>query len=190
MPQDLRAIYQIKVSLDGVKPPIWRRLLVASTTDLSQLHDIIQIAMGWTNSHLHQFVVGEDRFGVPDPEFDVGMISENGIRLHSLLRKEKDWIGYDYDFGDGWEHKIVLEKILPYQLDKVLPACLTGRRGCPPEDVGGVWGYVEFLRIYKAPKHPQHQEMVEWAGEYFDPEHFDPADVNEMFSKEWPTETK
>lgn len=184
MAKNLRNVYQIKVSLDGVKPPIWRRLLISSTTNLGELHEIIQIAMGWTDSHLHQFVVGDARYGVPDPEFDVGIMREEGIRISSLLKKEKQYIAYDYDFGDGWEHKIVLEKILPYTLDGTVPKCMAGRRGCPPEDVGGVWGYQEFLGIYKDSTHPEHESMVEWAGEYFDPERFNPAEINEIFSEE------
>ncbi|MDH3772331.1 MAG: plasmid pRiA4b ORF-3 family protein [Nitrospirota bacterium] len=184
MAKNLRNVYQIKVSLDGVKPQIWRRLLISSTTDLGELHEIIQIAMGWEDSHLHQFVVGDARYGVPDPEFDDGIIPEESIRISSLLKKEKEWIAYEYDFGDGWEHNIVLEKILPYTLGETVPKCVAGRRGCPPEDVGGVWGYQEFLEIYKDPKHPEHERMVEWAGEYFDPERFDQAEINEIFSGE------
>jgi hypothetical protein len=184
MAQNLRDLYQIKVSLTGVKPPIWRRLVISSTTDLGGLHEIIQIAMGWTDTHLHQFVVADERFGVPDPDFEDGIIPENGIRIGSLLKKEKQWITYEYDFGDGWEHKIVLEKILPYTPGKIVPKCIGGRRGCPPEDVGGVWGYKEFLTAYKDKTHPEHEEMVEWAGEYFDPERFDPAEINQIFSGE------
>ena len=184
MAQNLRDLYQIKVSLNGVKPPIWRRLLISSTTDLGELHEIIQIAVGWTDTHLHLFVAGGDRFGVPDPEFEDGTIPEDGIRIGSLLKKEKQWITYEYDFGDGWEHKIVLEKILPYKPGETVPKCIAGRRGCPPEDVGGVWGYKEFLEAYKDKTHPEHGEMVEWAGEYFDPERFDPAEINEIFSDE------
>ena len=107
MAQNLRDLYQIKVTLNGVKLQIWRRLLISSATDLAELHEILQIAMGWTDSHLHQFVAGDEAFGVPDPDFEVGTRSEDGIRIGSLLRKEKEWITYEYDFGDGWEHKLV-----------------------------------------------------------------------------------
>lgn len=184
MARNLRDIYQIKVSLNGVRPPIWRRLVISSTTDLAKLHEIIQIAMGWTDTHLHGFVAGEETFGQLDPDFDDGTIPEDAIRIGSLLKKEKDWITYEYDFGDGWEHKIVLEKILPYRPEETVPKCIAGRRGCPPEDVGGVWGYKEFLEAYNDKNHPEHEEILEWAGEYFDPEYFDPDEVNEILSGE------
>lgn len=163
---------------------MWRRLLISRVTDLAELHEVLQIAMGWTNSHLHQFVAGRKTIGVPDPDFPAGTVSEDGVRIDSLLKRAKDWITYEYDFGDGWEHKITLEKILPYQSGEEIPRCTGGRRGCPPEDVGGAWGYKEFLEAYKDKNHPEHEEMVEWAGEYFDPEHFDPAEVNEILSGE------
>ena len=106
MPRNLRNLYQIKVSLNDVKPPIWRRLLISSTTNLAKLHNIIQVAMGWTDTHLHQFIVGNERYGIPDPDFEDGTKSEDKIRIGTLLKKEKQWIIYGYDFGDDWEHKI------------------------------------------------------------------------------------
>lgn len=182
MPRNLRNLYQIKVSLNDVKPPIWRRLLISSTTNLSELHNIIQVAMGWTDTHLHQFIVGNERYGIPDPDFEDGTKPEDGIRIGTLLKKEKQWIIYEYDFGDGWKHKIILEKILPYKSGETAPKCIGGRRGCPPEDVGGVWGYKEFLEAYNDKTHPGHKENMEWAGEYFDPERFGPNEINEILS--------
>lgn len=183
MAKNLRDVYQIKVTLNDISPPIWRRLLISNTTDLAELHEIIQVAMGWTDSHLHQFVVGEECYGEPEPDFDFDVTPEYGVRIGSILKKEKDWIIYEYDFGDGWEHKIVLEKILPYNPKDVLPKCVTGRRGCPPEDVGGVWGYQEFLDAYNDKNHPEHEAMLEWVGEYFEPEQFDLNEVNEIFAE-------
>jgi hypothetical protein len=183
MAKNPRYVYQIKVTLKGVKPPVWRRLLVSGNTDLSLLHRIIQVAMGWTNSHMHQFVVGLESFGVPHPEFEDEMQSENGVRIGSLLTAEKDSMTYEYDFGDGWEHKIVLEKILPHKPGESIPTCTGGRRACPPEDVGGVYGYADFLKVYGDANHPEHDEMVEWAGESFDPERFDAAEVNRILSR-------
>ncbi len=184
MAQNLRTVYQIKVSLNGVRPPIWRRLLISSATDLAELHNIIQIAMGWTDSHLHQFIAGGKRYGEPDPEFDDARIDESGVPIGSLLKKEKHSIVYEYDFGDGWEHKVTLEKRLPSHSIEEVPRCIGGRRGCPPEDVGGVYGYMNFLQIYSDEAHPEHEEMVEWAGEYFDPERFDVAEVNDILAGE------
>ena len=184
MAETLREIYQIKVSLIGSKPPIWRRLLVASSTDLSIMHEIIQIAMGWTDSHLHQFLVGDIRYGDPDPDWDTGMISEAGIRVRDILREPKDWIIYEYDFGDSWEHRVELEKKMPFSPEIVTPKCTGGRKGCPPEDVGGIWGYSEFLEAYRDNNHPEHEDLIEWAGEFFDPDSFDLDEINEILSAE------
>lgn len=182
MKQKSPEVYQVKVSLNGAKPPIWRRLLVSSAIDLADLHRIIQIAMGWTDSHLHQFIAGRKRYGPPDPEFDDERIDESGVQIGSVLRKARQWILYEYDFGDGWEHRITLEKVLQFGLGEEIPKCIGGRRGCPPEDVGGVYGYMHFLQIYGDQTHPEHEEMLEWAGDYFDPERFDPAEVNEALA--------
>lgn len=183
MAQKLSKIYQIKVTLNGARPPIWRRLQVWSTTDLAKLHDIIQVAMGWTDSHLHMFVARGRQYGIPDPDFEDEMISEEGVRISTLLKKENDSLIYEYDFGDGWEHKVILEKIIAYTPGQTVPRCITGRRSCPPEDVGGIPGYQEFLEAYIDQDHPEHEEWLEWAGEYFDPERFDVAEVNEILSK-------
>jgi len=184
MAQALRKRFQLKISLIGMKPPIWRRLLVPSSMDLSELHDVIQISMGWTDSHLHQFIVGDAYYGEPDPDWDDRIIPEKGVRISSLLKKDKQWLVYEYDFGDSWEHRIELEKILPYNPETITPICTGGRRGCPPEDVGGVWGYAEFLKVYKDSNNPEHEEMLEWVGEYFDPENFDMDETNHILKVE------
>jgi len=173
--------YQIKVTLADSKPPIWRRLLVPSTITLAKLHDILQIAMDWTNSHLHQFIAKNQSYGVPDPEFSDDMKNEARVKLSEVLKKEKDAMVYEYDFGDSWYHKIILEKVLPYDPNVSLPRCTAGKRACPPEDCGGVWGYAGFLEAISDPKHPEHEEMLEWVGGEFDPEHFDIAEVNSLF---------
>ena len=187
MAQTLRNLYQLKVSLIGTKPPIWRRLIVSSAMTLSEIHDVIQIAMGWTDSHLHQFIFGDVFYGEPDPDWDDGTILENRVRIGSLLKRSKDWIVYEYDFGDSWEHRIELEKIVPFSPEIITPSCTGGRRGCPPEDVGGVWGYAQFLETYKDNKHPEHEEMLEWIGEYFDPDKFDIDEINEILGVEYGT---
>ena len=132
------------------------------------------------DSHLHQFVVGNERIDLPDLVFEDGAIPEDGIPIDSILERENQWITYEYDFGDGWEHEIVLEKILPSNPGESVPKCIGGRRGCPPEDVGGIWGYEDFLKVYYDKAHPEHEEMVEWAGEDFDPERFDFEEVNRI----------
>ncbi len=178
-----RDVFEINVSLNYVTPPIWRRLLVSPETDLGDLHVIIQIAMGWTDSHLHQFIVGNDFYGVPDPAFDGEVSDESAIQIGSLLKKDGDSILYEYDFGDGWVHTVTLERIRPQQPGEAVPACLAGERSCPLEDVGGPFGYTEFLQVFADKTHPEHEEMVDWAGEHFDPERFDLDDVNKMLAE-------
>ncbi len=147
--------YQIKITLVGSKPPIWRRVLVADTMTLARLHDVIQIAMGWTDSHLHQFAVKGQLYGTPDPEFDVEVKDAARVKLGGVLKQEKDWIVYEYDFGDSWEHRIVLEKVLPHDASVPVPRCIAGKRVCPPEDCGGIWGYADLLEAIGDPAHPE-----------------------------------
>lgn len=173
--------YQIKVALDDSKPPIWRRLLVSGDTRLSELHGIIQIAMGWTDSHLHQFISGGVFYGMPDDEFDTE--DETRYRLSNLLSAEKQKIKYEYDFGDSWIHTITLEKILPVDDSIGLPRCTAGKRAAPPEDCGGVWGYRDLLDILSDPEHPQYEEMLDWLGvDEFDPNHLDLKKINDELS--------
>lgn len=183
MTRPLRHTYQLKVSLLGIRPPIWRRILVADSTTLTELHDVIQIVMGWTNSHLYQFIARGRRYGEHDPDYDEldkDLLDAGRIRVASVLRTEKSMIKYEYDFGDGWVHDITLEKKLGFDPERELPICVTGRRGCPPEDVGGVVGYRNFLKIYHNELHPEHREMLDWAGDYYHPENFDIEEVNEI----------
>ncbi|HXK55056.1 MAG TPA: plasmid pRiA4b ORF-3 family protein [Gammaproteobacteria bacterium] len=182
MQRNLRDLFQIRISLSDVEPAVWRRLLLSSSTDLAELHQIIQIAMGWSNSHLHQFTANHQQYGVPDTEFGDSIAPERGKRIGSFLKHENQWITYEYDSGDCWEHVITLERILPYHPGEAGPSCIDGRRACPPEDIGGAWEYREFLEAYTDSEHPDHQEKVDWLGEYFDPEQFDIADVNRKLS--------
>ncbi|MGR8999574.1 MAG: plasmid pRiA4b ORF-3 family protein [Gammaproteobacteria bacterium] len=177
--KQLRSIYQIKISLMGAKPPIWRTVLVPGNIGLDAFHDVIQLAMGWTDSHLHQFIANNVFYGIPDDDFDMEIEDESKYKLSQLLKKEKDSIKYEYDFGDSWEHKILLEKILPFDSKTPLPVCIKGKRACPPEDCGGIWGYEELLQTISDPNHPEHADMLEWLGGEFDPEEFDLEDINE-----------
>ena len=172
-------IYQIKISLIGAKPPIWRTILVPGNIGLAAFHDVIQLTMGWTDSHLHQFIANQVFYGTPDDDFELEMEDETQYKLSQLLTKEKESLVYEYDFGDSWEHKILLEKILSYDPKIALPVCLKGKRACPPEDCGGIWGYEELLQTISNPKHPDHDEMLEWLGGEFDPEEFDLEEINE-----------
>ncbi len=177
-------IYQIQIALKECKPKIWRRLLIPSNLLLSDLHKIIQTAMGWTNTHLHQFIKNRTYYTVKmkgdDMCDEMGALDYKKIKISDLLTKEKEKITYEYDFGDGWQHEVILEKILPVD-DKIkYPICLTGKMNCPPEDCGGVWGYENMLNILKQPKHEEYEELVEWIGDDFDPEYFDKEEVNEL----------
>ena len=176
--KQLRSIYQIKISLIGATPPIWRTVLVPSSLKLASFHEVIQLAMGWTNSHMHQFIANNIFYGIPDEDFGMETEDETKYKLSQLLSKEKDTIMYEYDFGDSWEHKILLEKILPDDGKTALPVCIKGKRACPPEDCGGIWGYEELLETISNPKHPDHEEMLEWLGGEFDPEAFDLEQIN------------
>ena len=175
-----RQIYQIKVTLRGSRPPIWRRLLVASDTTLAALHDIIQMAMGWENSHLHAFEIGEDSYSAPleDRFDDLDFKDERRMKLSQVVVSEGFKFAYEYDFGDSWDHIILVEKVLPFDPTQALPVCIKGKRACPPEDVGGVWGYDTFLEAIQNPDHPEHEMYREWGGEDFDPEVFDLAAIN------------
>ncbi len=180
-----KSIYQIKISLIGAKPPIWRTVLVSSDIDLETFHDVIQVAMGWTDSHLHQFIANQVFYGIPDDDFGMEMEDETKYKLSQLLKKEKESLIYEYDFGDSWEHKILLEKILPDDGKTVLPVCIKGKRACPPEDCGGIWGYEELLQTISNVKHPEHEDMLEWLGGDFNPELFDLEGINEDLAEYW-----
>lgn len=170
-------IHKIKITLKHIKPSIWRRIEVPADIRLGKLHDVIQIAMGWTDSHLHAFIVGHTQYGVPDPEFGGDMNNERNVRLDSIV-KEGGKLIYEYDFGDGWVHEIKVEKVLDADPAVRYPRCTAGKRACPPEDCGGPYGYAELLQALKDPSHPEHEDMLEWLGDEFDPEAFDPAEIN------------
>jgi hypothetical protein len=175
------SIYQLKISLLDIKPPIWRRFHVPSDMSLAKLHRVIQDVMGWEDGHLHQFKVGKTYYGVTYPDDFDGMPKtrdERKASLEMLVSKPKGKFVYEYDFGDSWQHEIVLEKILPPEPGVRYPVCLEGKRACPPEDCGGAWGYGDLLDVLQDPQHPDHEDMREWLGGEFDPEHFDAAAVN------------
>ena len=171
-------IYQLKITLDGSKPPIWRRVEVADSVTLAQLHTIIQTAMGWTDSHLHMFHVGGATYGVPDPDDEMEIRDERKIALNRLLSVPKQKLIYEYDFGDGWTHHVLLEQVLEPEPGAAYPRCTAGKRACPPEDCGGIWGYASFLEAIADPQHSEHDELLEWVGGAFDPTLFDIAAVN------------
>jgi hypothetical protein len=173
-------MYQLKVTLHDTKPPVWRRVLVDGASTLDQVHEVIQAAFGWWNYHLHEFEIGQTRYGVPDPDEDWGppTTDERGVALDTVA-SEGSKFEYVYDFGDWWRHKIVVEKVLPADAATTVPACIGGRRACPPEDCGGTWGYRELIEILGDPTHPEHDDRREWIGRPFEPETFDPSEFEE-----------
>ncbi|MBZ5565786.1 MAG: plasmid pRiA4b ORF-3 family protein [Acidobacteriia bacterium] len=175
-------IYQLKVTLRYTRPPIWRRLLVPAGLTLADFHDVLQEAMGWDNSHLHEFRIGPKRFGKSDPRDRLMGLdpigNERTTHLFMVLGKVGAKATYTYDFGDSWEHAIVVEKVLPPEPGVPYPVCLGGKLHGPPEDCGGIPGYYNLLEAIRDPNHPEHEELLDWVGGEFDPEEFSVDDVN------------
>lgn len=177
---------QLHVMLEDIEPAIWRRLVVPLTTTLADLHHILQAAMGWTDSHLHQFEIGGLRFGDTEIlnqdryEGDAQAFDANEVRLRDFLFLYDDQpaFHYVYDFGDDWRHRVTLEKLLSLKPTPKTATCVEGARCCPPEDVGGPPGYFEFLRVLLTPEPDELDEqkhLKRWSGGKFDPERFDVA---------------
>lgn len=171
----LPTLFQFKITLQEISPVIWRRIQVPDGP-LADLHGHLQAAFGWEDYHMHQFEIDGKRYGTPLPDdFDYGVevIDESSISLSDLLPKSgarRKWI-YEYDFGDCWRHDVIFEGYPPIDPKAKYPVCVEGERACPPEDVGGPWGYAEYLAALADPKHEMHEEYVEWRGPY-DPEGF------------------
>lgn len=156
-------IVQIKVKLLGVsKPPVWRRLQLRADTRLDHLHEMIVAAFGWQDYHMHVFASGPEEFGVPDPE--LGFADERHVSLGQLISGIGDRLRYTYDFGDDWQHEIMVEELLDADPETHYPVLVTAQGACPPEDCGGPWGYAELKEILADPSHEQHQEMLDWLG--------------------------
>ena len=170
-------VYVLHVSLKNTTPLVWRRIKVRSDISLENLHEVIQVAMGWRNSHLHQFIVGKSFSGVPDPDdsgYGMEMLDEQEYTLKDLAPKKGSKLRYEYDFGDSWMHQIKVEQVVANDLDYKHPTCLAGENACPPEDVGGVWGYINMQEALRDPDHEEHDQFKEWIGRgTFDPTVFD-----------------
>ena len=174
-------LFQFKITLVGMKPPIWRRIHIRDC-NLGDLHEIIQVAMGWENCHLHQFIIGGERYGAPAPDdldFGLEMKNENRITLSQIVPKaaKKVRFRYEYDFGDGWLHEIAFEDFAEPEAKAKYPRCVDGARSGPPEDIGGIGGYEEYLEAIADPKHERHDEFMEWNGGW-DAEKFSVESVN------------
>lgn len=176
-------VHQLKITLLEVDPSIWRCVLFTSDASLGDLNFILQAAMGWTNSHLHQFTIDGADFS--DPQFEMDEADDEfAVTLAEVAPAEHRRFNLLYDFGDGWDHEVVVEKILPREPGQRLPCCLAGERARPPEDCGGPWGYQDFLAAIGDPEHEEHEAMLEWVGGAFDPEAFDLAALNKRLPEE------
>jgi hypothetical protein len=177
-------VHRIKVTLRGTRPPIWRRLDVPSKVTLEGLHHVIQEAFDWAGYHMWVFETPRGSFGVEDPE--LGHDEAASTTLDAVAPRVGDRIRYTYDFGDDWEHLVVVEDLFAAEPGVAYPRCLTGRRATPPEDCGGVWGYEELLQVLADPGHAEHGDRLEWLGldsaDEFDPAAFDLDEVNEALS--------
>lgn len=172
-------IFQLAITLQYSDPPIWRRLLVREEMTLRHLHEALQITMGWQNKHLHQFIAGDVFYGDTAAPDAFGVVESSTVRVNDVLREAGDRIAYEYDFGDGWLHEIVLEDFLEPDQEMLYPHCSDGALSCPPEDVGGIPGYYEFLKAYNDPTHETHGFYREWIGDNFDEAFFSAEDVNQ-----------
>jgi hypothetical protein len=175
-PAPLR-IVQLKISLKYIKPSIWRRVLVADNATLGELHGVIQTVVGWEDDHLHAFRTPGR--GIGAMTFDNEQDNEQTTYLSEVFVKKGSKLIYEYDFGDGWEHEVILEKLIPFDAGIRVPSCVGGARACPPEDCGGVPGYYEILAALKKPDAPEYAELLEWASEY-DPEAFNKDVVDQL----------
>ncbi|RAO14861.1 plasmid pRiA4b ORF-3 family protein [Micromonospora noduli] len=181
-----RQIFQLKMSLTGTRPPVWRRVLVPAGYTLDRLHRVVQHAMGWRDCHLHSFEIDAVQYGEPDPDGELALHDELDVRLDAVLGKGSRF-SYTYDFGDWWEHDLIVEDALTADPDERYPVCLAGERACPPEGVGGPLGYQALLEALEAlealddqsatadPVSSRHAMLRDWAGSTFDPSRFDPT---------------
>jgi hypothetical protein len=184
-----KLIYQFKITLEDISPAIWRRILVPAGYTFWDLHVAIQDSMGWLDYHLHVFEIKargsakQIEIGIPDDEFDRPVIPGWKMTLNEYFVEPGTTAMYSYDFGDGWTHEVLLEGILVPERSTKYPKCIAGERACPPEDCGGVPGYLELLRVLRSPKHKEYKHMVGWlkghAKNYwpYDPGHFEPDSV-------------
>jgi predicted nucleotidyltransferase len=171
--------FELHVSIRDIEPIIWRRLRVPADLTLGQLHEVLQLAFGWTNSHLHDFAVHDVRFGMVDVEDQLFSVDENAAPLGAVARAGKTFL-YRYDFGDDWEHDVKVERVLDQGDERIV--CLDGARACPPEDCGSTSGYAHMLEVLANPKDEEYREMKQWVGRGYDPEKFDLAAVNKKLA--------
>jgi hypothetical protein len=177
-----QSVMQLRVTLEDIRPVIWRRLLVPGGVRLAKLHSMFQAVMGWNDTHLHQFRIDGSRYGMQFDDYPEDELDEASVTVIGALRGVRRFF-YDYDFGDDWNHEVVVEDIEMARLGLKHGVCLDGQRSCPPEDVGGPPGYENFLAVLADPSDGEHQHFVEWSGGDFDPERFSVAEANIALQK-------
>jgi hypothetical protein len=175
---------RLRIQLNEVDPVVWRRLLVPGSVRLAKLGPMLLAAMGWSNSHLHAFRVGDTTYGMQleDDDFDDDEIDETSVTVLQALRELQPFT-FAYDFGDGWEHDVVIEELTYSDTGLKFAVCLDGERACPPDDVGSPGGYAAFLAAIADPGHEEHADLLEWVGGSFDPAGFDVANANALLQK-------
>jgi hypothetical protein len=180
----IEPVARIRISLRGAQPEIWRLLDVPLSTTLLSLHDLIQIAMGWTGTHRFAFDVGSKRYGVPDPGDLAGVrrvLKAKGMPLHRLVERGCQRFDYTYDFGDDWVHDVVVEACRVGKNDIDYPVFVSGAGRCPPEDVGGMSGFEDFVDAIRNPRHPEHRRMIRWYGGTFEQANINADHVRKVF---------
>lgn len=176
------SVYTLKITLRGVKPPIWRRVLVGDTISLAQLHKLIQALMGWEDEHLHQFTIGGELYGEASVEGYRRVKDEKRFKLGELLPQAPAKFLYTYDFSVNWEFEVLVEEIAPPQEGQALPQCIRGKRAAPPEHIGGAWGYMALLEAKANPRHPERMRFAELIAAY-DPDALDLETANRRLKK-------
>lgn len=179
-------IARLRITLDEVTPPVWRRVEVPADIRLDQLHLVIQAAMGWENYHLYEFRRGRSAWGLPDPGWsdpEAAVRAARDASLADALGARARKLTYVYDFGDDWHHTVRVEAVGEADPEARYPRFLDGEGACPPEDVGGPWGYMDFLDAIADPAHERHEELLEWCGGRFDPAEVDEAGIRMRMEK-------
>jgi hypothetical protein len=172
-----QGVFRLRITLVDVEPAVWRSLLVPGAVRMSKLSDFFQEAMGWTNSHLHSFTIGDDRYGMLFDEAPDDEIDEKDVTVLGAIGEHRRF-SYEYDFGDGWDHEVVVEDFVRTPLGLKYAVCTDGQNACPPEDCGGASGYAQLLEVLGDPEHDEHDELLSWVGGPFDSTFFDLAAVN------------
>ncbi len=177
-----QSVFRLRIQLQDVEPVVWRRVLVPGSVRLAKLAEMLLAAMGWTNSHLHAFRVGDKHFGMHFEDWDENEIDEKTVTVLQALREERRFL-FEYDFGDSWDHDVYVEELSWSYIGLKFAVCLGGENACPPEDVGGSGGYANFLEAIADPNHEEHDDYLEWIGGSFDPAEFHLAGANALCQK-------